>query len=100
VENLALFCRVFGGCLIGLCLSAFLYPVPTQGAELLHLKNEGVNDPTIDLFLEVLDPAGESPESVKRVKAALDAGADGSMTDGHCSRNTRLIYETLFLPTR
>jgi hypothetical protein len=50
--------------------------------KLLHLKNEGVNDPTIDLFLEVLDPAGESPESVKRVKAALDAGADGSMTDG------------------
>jgi hypothetical protein len=46
--------------------------------KLLHLKNEGVNDPTIDLFLEVLDPAGGSPE---RIKAALDAGADGSMTD-------------------
>jgi hypothetical protein len=49
--------------------------------KLFLLKNEGVNDPTIDLFLAVLDPAGESPESIKRVKAALDAGADVSMTD-------------------
>jgi hypothetical protein len=46
--------------------------------KLLYLKNEGVNDPTLDLFLEVMDPAGGSPE---KTKAALDAGADVAMTD-------------------
>jgi hypothetical protein len=43
--------------------------------KLLYLKQRGIQDPNIDLFLSVLD------SDVNLVKAALDAGADPSVTD-------------------
>jgi hypothetical protein len=47
--------------------------------KLLHLKNKGITDPNIDLFLAILDPAGGSAD---RARAALAAGADPNITDG------------------
>ena len=48
---------------------------------LLYLKDKGIKDPNIDLFLGVMSPQ-EDQNSVKQVKEALAAGADPSMTDG------------------
>ena len=47
--------------------------------KLLHLKKKGISDPNVDLFLAVLDPAGGD---TALARAALEAGADRSMTDG------------------
>jgi hypothetical protein len=50
----------------------------TVARMLQHLKQKGVKDPNLELFLAVTTPGG----NVEQAKAALDAGADPSMTDG------------------
>jgi hypothetical protein len=45
----------------------------------LHLKKKGVEDPNIDMFIAVMSP--EDPENTKKLQAALEAGADPSVTD-------------------
>jgi hypothetical protein len=49
-----------------------------------HLKKKGVVDPNVDLFMGVFD------DKVEVVKAALDAGADTSITD------TQVIHQHAF----
>ena len=46
-----------------------------------HLRDQGIADPTIELFVAVMEPGPETPERVERVRAALEAGADIEMTD-------------------
>jgi hypothetical protein len=48
--------------------------------QFLYLKSKGIEDPNIDLFLAVMQK--ESQDSLKQAQAALDAGADPSVTDG------------------
>jgi hypothetical protein len=46
-----------------------------------HIKSKGINDPNVDMFIAVLEPGAETPERLDRLRTALAAGADRSMTD-------------------
>lgn len=48
--------------------------------KLLYLKEKGIDDPSLELFL-VVTADRETPEGMEQLQAALAAGADVTMTD-------------------
>jgi hypothetical protein len=53
----------------------------TEFRKFQHLRQKGIDDPNVRLFVAVLEPGPETPERIEQVRAALADGADSHITD-------------------